>query len=62
MTTYRAECKLHPEFDADVRVEYADAVADLAAHLDSSHAVGVVQIEEPSHGEDGQTDPSTVGS
>lgn len=54
MTTYRAECKLHPEFEAETREEYADASADLAAHLDERHTVGVVSIP------DGQTDRSTV--
>lgn len=57
---YRAECKMHPEFVADEREEYVTASADLAAHLDEQHTVGVVQIDEPSSGEEGQTEPSTV--
>lgn len=47
MTTYQAQCKMHAYLGED-REEYADATADLAAHLESEHWAGVVTLtDEP---------------
>lgn len=42
---YQAVCKLHPEFQAPARDDYAVALDDLRAHQDAQHFLGVVTIE-----------------
>lgn len=42
---YQAICKMHADFSAQVRDDYATAMDDLSAHQADAHAMDVIIIE-----------------
>lgn len=52
---YQAVCKLHTDFAAPEREEYAVALDDLAIHQEAAHFIGVAEIDDDQEPSDSKT-------